>query len=60
MVVVKMFLAAFVAWFINFFVIGYLLAFINIPIPYANMIIQAIIFGLIVVLIYEILGKIKR
>jgi hydrogenase/urease accessory protein HupE len=60
MVVVKIFLAAVIAWFVNLFVAGYILALINIPIPFANLILQAVVFGLIVVLFYELLGKLKR
>jgi len=60
MVLGKLFLAAVIGWFLNMFILGSITSLINIPVPGVNLLIQAVIFGVVVIIIYEILGRVLR
>jgi hypothetical protein len=60
MVLGKLFLAAVISWFLNMFILGSMVSLINIPIPGVNLLIQAVVFGVVVIIVYEILGRVFR
>jgi len=40
--------------------LGSMVSLINIPIPGVNLLIQAVVFGVVVIIVYEILGRVFR